>query len=38
MDVMKTFGNKIKDLRILQGYSQEELANRAGIDRTYILC
>jgi transcriptional regulator with XRE-family HTH domain len=36
MDVMKTFGNKIKDLRILQGYSQEELANRAGIDRTYI--
>ena len=36
MDVTKTFGNKIKDLRIQKGYSQEELANRAGIDRTYI--
>lgn len=36
MDVIKSFGNKIKDLRIQKGYSQEELANRAGIDRTYI--
>ncbi len=36
MDVIKSFGNKIKILRQEKGYSQEELANRAGIDRTYI--
>ena len=36
MDVVKTFGNKIKELRLEKGYSQEELASRANIDRTYV--
>ena len=36
MNVIKSFGDKIKLLRLEKGYSQEELASRAGIDRTYI--
>lgn len=36
MNVIKSFGDKIKVLRLEKGYSQEELASRAGIDRTYI--
>jgi transcriptional regulator with XRE-family HTH domain len=30
------FGRRLRDLRHKRGLSQEELANRAGLDRTYI--
>ncbi|QLB21171.1 hypothetical protein A6B43_06380 [Vespertiliibacter pulmonis] len=31
-----SFGNRIKELRIEQEMNQEELAYRAGLDRSYI--
>ena len=30
------FGDKVRKERLAQGYSQEELAERAGVHRTYI--
>lgn len=30
------FGDKVRKERLSQGYSQEELAARAGVHRTYI--
>ena len=36
MDIKSAVGNRIKVLRNERGYSQEELADRAGIDRTYL--
>ena len=30
------FGKRVRELRKAQGWTQEELANRAGLDRTYI--
>ena len=36
MDSKETLGKRIKFLRNKIGVSQEELADRAGIDRTYI--
>lgn len=30
------FGKRVRELRIAQGLSQEELATRAGVHRTYI--
>lgn len=37
MDNIKIrFGQRIRELRIKKGISQEALANLAGIDRTYI--
>jgi transcriptional regulator with XRE-family HTH domain len=36
MDIRKQFGFKIKTLRLQKSYSQEELAFKASIDRTYI--
>ncbi len=36
MDIKKTFGDKIKRLRLEKGMSQEGLANEANLDRTYI--
>ncbi len=36
MDIKERFGNKIKELRKLKGFSQEKLANLAEIDRTYL--
>ena len=36
MDIKETVGKRIKYLRNQIGISQEELADRAGIDRTYI--
>lgn len=36
MDIKIAVGNRIKVLRNGRGYSQEELADRAGIDRTYL--
>ncbi len=36
MDIKKKFGDKVKQLRLAQGLSQEGLANEANLDRTYI--
>ena len=36
MDIKLKIGKRIKELRNLRGFSQEELAARAGIDRTYV--
>ena len=36
MDIKVKFGQKIKELRLEKGLSQEALANLAEIDRTYI--
>lgn len=36
MDIKKKFGNKVKQLRIEKGWSQEKLALTADLDRTYI--
>ncbi|MBU3934235.1 MAG: helix-turn-helix domain-containing protein [Candidatus Omnitrophica bacterium] len=34
--ILKQFGNKVKKLRKDKGWSQEELAKKAGLHRTYI--
>lgn len=36
MDVREIFAQNLKTLRLAKGLSQEELAHRANIDRTYI--
>lgn len=36
MDIRKRFGKRVKALRGARGWSQEELADRAGMHRTYI--
>lgn len=36
MDIKKKFGEKVKQLRLERGLSQEGLANEANLDRTYI--
>ena len=36
MDVARRIGAKVRELRSAQGLSQEELAARANLDRTYI--
>jgi len=36
MNLNKTFGMNIKLLREKEGWSQEELADRTGLHRTYI--
>ncbi len=35
-DTKKQFGARVKELRHTKGLSQEELANKAGLHRTYI--
>ena len=35
-DVRKIFGERIRELRQSKGISQENLAEKAGLDRTYI--
>jgi transcriptional regulator with XRE-family HTH domain len=35
-DVLKSFGERVREIRTLKGLSQEELARLAKIDRTYI--
>lgn len=34
--ILKRFGNNVKKCRQAKGWSQEELADRAGLHRTYI--
>ena len=36
MDIRKVLSRNLKTLRLAQGLSQEELAHRADIDRTYV--
>jgi transcriptional regulator with XRE-family HTH domain len=36
MDVLIKFGNRVRELRKEKGISQEELAYRAGMHRTYV--
>ena len=36
MDVARRIGARVRELRLAQGLSQEELAARANLDRTYI--
>lgn len=33
---LQKFGNKIRELRRMKKYSQEDLAEKAGLHRTYI--
>ena len=35
-NILIEFGKKVRELRKEKGYSQEELANRSGLHRTYI--
>ena len=36
MDSKKTFGSNVRRIRKLRGFSQEELADRAHLHRTYV--
>ena len=36
MDIRKRLGSNLKRLRLEQGWSQEDFADRAGIHRTYV--
>ena len=36
MNIKKLFGKNVRQARIEKGWSQEELADRAGLHRTYI--
>lgn len=35
-DILKRFGVRVRELRKLKGISQEELAHKANLHRTYI--
>jgi len=34
--ILKQFGDRVRKLRVKNNWSQEELAKRAGLHRTYI--
>ncbi|MEK8128056.1 helix-turn-helix transcriptional regulator [Paenibacillus filicis] len=36
MDIRFNFGQRVKELRARSGMSQELLAHKAGLDRTYV--
>lgn len=35
-DILSLFGTKVRELRTARGLSQETLADKCGLDRTYI--
>jgi len=35
-DILVKFGNKVRERRVALGLSQEALASRAGVHRTYV--
>ena len=35
-DILERFGERVRQLRKKQGYSQETFAHECGLDRTYI--
>ena len=35
-DILIQFGQRVRDLRAAQGYSQESFAAKCGLDRTYL--
>jgi transcriptional regulator with XRE-family HTH domain len=35
-DVLVRFGQRVRELRTAQGYSQEGFAHACGLDRTYV--
>lgn len=35
-EILIKFGNKVREQRLSLGLSQEELASRAGVHRTYV--
>ena len=35
-DIMKRFGDRVRELRKKQGFSQESFAAHCGLDRTYV--
>jgi transcriptional regulator with XRE-family HTH domain len=35
-DILERFGQRVRDLRSAQGYSQETFAHEVGLDRTYV--
>ncbi|HNW97618.1 MAG TPA: helix-turn-helix transcriptional regulator [Bacteroidales bacterium] len=35
-DIVKKFGSRIRELRLKESWSQEELADKTGFHRTYI--
>jgi len=36
LNILKIFGKRVRELRKMKSYSQEELADRANLHRTYI--
>lgn len=36
MDILAAFGQRIRTLRERKGWSQEALADKCGLDRTYV--
>jgi len=35
-DILQRFGERVRELRLAQGYSQETFAHEVGLDRTYM--
>lgn len=35
-EVMRAFGDRVREIRGFRGWSQEELSHRVGLDRSYI--
>jgi transcriptional regulator with XRE-family HTH domain len=35
-DILKRFGQRVRDLRSAKGWSQEGFAHEVGLDRTYV--
>lgn len=35
-DILKRFGDRVRELRKHEGYSQESFADECGLDRTYM--